>query len=185
MERPARADPANQRIGLRAWQSPSSTHQPIYVGTIRHKDAVYDGEHPAIVDQDTFDRVQSTMAQQGPQRRSATNHRDIHLLYGLLRDEAGHALSSTHETNHGKRYRYYVSRSGDEHARSIWRSSSTMIEPTANTHAARLVGTSRISFALACSLMACRRHEANHSGQANQSHKTCSQRFKTFGCWER
>lgn len=111
---------------------------PVYVGRIRHKTAVYDGEHPAIVDRGVFDRVQAMLTQRGPKRRSARNHRDIHLLYDLLRDDAGHALSSTHANNHGKRYRYYVSRSGDErsgehaekaNARAAWRLSSKMIEP--------------------------------------------------------
>jgi DNA invertase Pin-like site-specific DNA recombinase len=111
---------------------------PIYIGKIRHKDAVYDGEHLAIVDHGVFDRVQVMLTQQGPKRRSARSHRDIHLLHGLLRDEAGQALFSTHSTNHGKRYRYYVSRTDDgkesgqtdkRNLPTVWRLSSTMIEP--------------------------------------------------------
>ncbi|MCR6501292.1 recombinase family protein [Shinella sp. CPCC 101442] len=111
---------------------------PIYVGRIRHKDAVYDGEHPAIVDRVVFDQVQGMLTEQSPKRRSAKSHRDIHLLYGLLRDEAGKNLVSTHANSHGKRYRYYVSRTGDgkEHdqtdktnVRTVWRLSSTIIEP--------------------------------------------------------
>ncbi|WLR91687.1 recombinase family protein [Shinella zoogloeoides] len=111
---------------------------PIYVGRIRHKGAVYSGEHPAIVDEDVFNRVQAMLTQQSPKRRSAKSHRDIHLLYGLLRDDAGQTLASTHANNHGKRYRYYVSRAhnGKESGQTdktnlptVWRLSSTMIEP--------------------------------------------------------
>ena len=111
---------------------------PIYVGRIRHKDAIYEGEHPAIIDRQVFDRVQLMLTEQSPKRRSARSHRDVHLLYGLLQDEQGRALVSTHANNHGKRYRYYVSRSGDRKSeeradqpksQTVWRLSSAMIEP--------------------------------------------------------
>src|SRR4029079_7724554 len=34
---------------------------PIYIGKIRHKDLVHDGEHEAIIDRATFDAVQETL----------------------------------------------------------------------------------------------------------------------------
>jgi DNA invertase Pin-like site-specific DNA recombinase len=37
---------------------------PIYVGRLRHKDHIYDGLHDAIVDQETWDRVQHQLAAQ-------------------------------------------------------------------------------------------------------------------------
>ena len=35
---------------------------PIYIGKIRHKTAVYDGDHEALIDPDTFNRVQQLLA---------------------------------------------------------------------------------------------------------------------------
>jgi hypothetical protein len=35
---------------------------PVFIGKIKHKDAVYDGEHDPIIDHDTFDRVQANVA---------------------------------------------------------------------------------------------------------------------------
>lgn len=103
---------------------------PIYVGKIRHKDAVYDGEHEPIVDDDLFHQVQAALAIQAPNRRSATNTRDRHLLGGLLCDDRGRSLLLSHTQNHGRRYRYYASRPDDAEAKGIrWRLSSSMIEP--------------------------------------------------------
>lgn len=82
---------------------------PLYLGKLRHKDQVHDGEHEAIVDAATFAEVQQRLKDQGPDRRSSQSTRDVHLLGGVLYDETGDRLSPTHATNHGKRYRYYVS----------------------------------------------------------------------------
>ncbi|MGC4026322.1 MAG: recombinase family protein [Mesorhizobium sp.] len=82
---------------------------PVYLGKIRHRDKVYDGEHQPIIDQATFDRAQRLLAEQAPPRRSATNAGGNHLLTGLVFDEAGNLLRSMHANKKGKRYRYYVS----------------------------------------------------------------------------
>lgn len=82
----------------------------IYVGSIRHRDKIYDGEHHAIIDRDTFDEVQRLLKNQSPARQSKTNQRDGHLLTGILYDEAGDKLRAVHANKKGVRYRYYVSK---------------------------------------------------------------------------
>ncbi|MEM5473870.1 recombinase family protein [Hoeflea sp. AS60] len=82
---------------------------PIYVGKIRHKDAIYKGEQQPIIDPQLFETVRDLLATQAPDRGHATNLKDIHLLTGILFDETGDRLSPTHANRHGKRYRYYVS----------------------------------------------------------------------------
>ena len=42
----------------------------IYRGEITHKGAAYPGQHPAIVDQDLWDRVQATLAENRVERAS-------------------------------------------------------------------------------------------------------------------
>ena len=81
---------------------------PIYVGKVRHKKNVYDGEHEPIVDQDVFDRAQAVLAQRARERRVATNDGGQHLLAGILFSESGARLSPVFTSSHGKRYRYYV-----------------------------------------------------------------------------
>ncbi len=83
---------------------------PIYVGKIRHKDTLYDGEHPTIIGQEVFDQAQALLAAQAPVRRNKSNGNQAHLLTGLLVDEAGQKLRSVHANKHGVRYCYYVSR---------------------------------------------------------------------------
>lgn len=37
---------------------------PIYVGELRHRENVYDGEHDAIIDLDQFNQIQTLLASQ-------------------------------------------------------------------------------------------------------------------------
>jgi len=81
----------------------------IYVGSIRHKDRVYDGEHDAIIDRETFAEVQRLLRHQAPTRTSSSNQHDGHLLTGILFDAAGEKLRAVHANKKGVRHRYYVS----------------------------------------------------------------------------
>ncbi len=83
---------------------------PIYIGKIRHRDDVHEGEHEPIVDADTFAAAQQLLKEQSPRRRQSTNGKDVHLLTGILFDEAGDKLRSVHANKKGVRYRYYVSK---------------------------------------------------------------------------
>ncbi|RWN26106.1 MAG: recombinase family protein [Mesorhizobium sp.] len=83
---------------------------PIYIGKIRHKEQVYDGEHEPIIKSATFDEAQALLASQAPRRRSESNVTQAHLLTGLLFDEAAEKLRSVHANKQGVRYRYYVSK---------------------------------------------------------------------------
>ncbi len=46
---------------------------PLYAGDVRHKGATYPGQHPAIVDRETFAAVQQRLAQNATNRHSPTN----------------------------------------------------------------------------------------------------------------
>jgi DNA invertase Pin-like site-specific DNA recombinase len=81
----------------------------IYVGRIPHKDTSYPGQHPAIVDQELWDRVQQKLADQtnGPRRRARAAHPSM--LAGLVFDAQGQRMISMHACKGKRRYRYYVS----------------------------------------------------------------------------
>lgn len=83
---------------------------PVYIGRIKHKDAVYDGQHEAILSLELWNKVQTQMMQQTATERGVTKSRPIgNLLRGLLFDSVGNKYSPSF-TNKGKRqYRYYVS----------------------------------------------------------------------------
>ena len=104
---------------------------PIYVGKIRHRDQLHDGQHEPIVEPEVFAEAQALLASQAPQRRSATNGTGTHLLIGLVRDENGDVLRSVHANKNGTRYRYYVSKDkveGSDNALAGWRLPAAQLE---------------------------------------------------------
>lgn len=82
---------------------------PIYAGRIRHRDRIYDGQHPAIIEPAVWDDVQKRMATASVKGRGATNSARTSPLAGKLTDETGDRLTPSHANKKGVRYRYYVS----------------------------------------------------------------------------
>jgi site-specific DNA recombinase len=82
----------------------------VYVGKVRYKDEIHDGEQPALVDPDIFGRVQALLRSHGPVIGPPVRGRCVSLLKGLLRClPCGCAMTPAHTTRKGcKRYRYYV-----------------------------------------------------------------------------
>ena len=82
---------------------------PIYKGCVRHGDNIYPGQHEAIINNATFDHVQTSLENKSSSRRSQSNVTRPHLLTGLLFDETGDRMSPTHAAKKSRRYRYYIS----------------------------------------------------------------------------
>ncbi len=95
---------------------------PLYAGRIRHRGAVHDGQHPAIIDPEVWDRVQAQLQSDAARSRGGGCGQPTSAspLAGKLFDETGDRLTPTHtKTRSGKRLRYYVShrlvrRSGEQ-----------------------------------------------------------------------
>ncbi|MDX2276951.1 MAG: recombinase family protein [Hyphomonadaceae bacterium] len=102
---------------------------PIYRGVIRHKGKEYPGQHPAIIDQQTWAAAQAMMAPPGS-RASPTQPEG--LLLGKLFDDAGHAMAPTSTNKRSRRYRYYVSqpalRGAKNRAGSLWRIATSNLD---------------------------------------------------------
>ena len=81
---------------------------PIYVGEIGHKEARYPGQHPAIIDRETWDSVQAALRTNSQGHRTRANAKEPSLLAGLLVDQHGNRFAPSHAVKNGKRYRYYV-----------------------------------------------------------------------------
>jgi site-specific DNA recombinase len=83
---------------------------PIYTGKVRHHGKVYEGEHEAIVDEDTFGRVQQKLARQGPGVDSrGKRFRGQGILQGILRCKACDCgMTNSHSKKNNRRYRYYL-----------------------------------------------------------------------------
>jgi site-specific DNA recombinase len=82
----------------------------LYAGKVRYKDEIHDGEQPALIDADTFARVQALLRSHGPDVGPPSVHRFTALLKGLLRClPCGCAMTPSHTTRKGGlRYRYYT-----------------------------------------------------------------------------
>jgi len=87
----------------------------VYIGQVVHKGNSYPGEHAAIIDNETWDKVHAILTE-SPRKRAANTRADTPaLLKGLLYGPDGAAFSPTHTRKGGRLYRYYVSQSVLKH----------------------------------------------------------------------
>ena len=90
-----------------------------YIGEAVHKGASYPGEHDALIDRETWDRVH-VILQESPRKRAAQTRAETPaLLKGLLYGPDGAAFSPTHTRKDGRLYRYYVSQSVLKHGAGV------------------------------------------------------------------
>ncbi len=85
---------------------------PLYIGEIEHRGVRYPGQHPPLIDAATWDATQAQLAANNHENRVRTNAKSKSLLAGLIYDDVGNRLVSSHATKNGKRYRYYVTSEG-------------------------------------------------------------------------
>ncbi len=85
---------------------------PLYIGEIVHKDVKHSGQHPAIIDVKSWQAVQALLNENRNENRTRTNAKSQNLLAGLIYDQNGNRLVSTHANKAGKRYRYYITSEG-------------------------------------------------------------------------
>jgi site-specific DNA recombinase len=80
-----------------------------YIGKIKYKDEVHDGEHERIVPDDLFAKAQTLLHRNGHTGGRAVRNKHGALLRGLLRcAPCGCAMSHTYTAKGNRRYRYYV-----------------------------------------------------------------------------
>jgi DNA invertase Pin-like site-specific DNA recombinase len=86
-----------------------------YIGEAVHKGTGYAGEHERLIDQRTWEQVQSILQQSPRLRASNTRAETPALLKGMLYGPDGAAFSPTHTRKGDRLYRYYVSQSVLKH----------------------------------------------------------------------
>jgi DNA invertase Pin-like site-specific DNA recombinase len=82
---------------------------PIYIGQIRHKGTVHDGQHPPIVGTGIWDAVQQTLADNAARAKRRETAASPSPLAGKFTDETGDRMTPSHALRCGRRHRYYVS----------------------------------------------------------------------------
>lgn len=81
----------------------------VYIGEAVHKGESYPGEHEAIIDRGTRDKVHAILTDSPRTRAARTRAQTPALLKGLIYGPDGAAFSPSHTRKGGKLYRYYVS----------------------------------------------------------------------------
>jgi site-specific DNA recombinase len=80
-----------------------------YIGKVKYKDEVHEGEHEPIIDAEVFGRVQTLLARNGRSGGRAVRNKHGALLRGLLRCAAcGCGMSHSFTAKGSRQYRYYV-----------------------------------------------------------------------------
>ena len=100
----------------------------IYRGKIVNKGEYFDGEHPPIVSQPLWDDVQRLLAFNASGTSRRLKVRQPSLLVDLLIDGEGRAMTPSHATKPGKRYRYYVTRPDQLDGSPAWRAPAFDLE---------------------------------------------------------
>lgn len=118
---PERVDGAGRRTGGGAFARGhlyKLLGNPIYVGQLQHKGQVFAGQHPAIVDEATWQAVQERLAANHHEHRRKRAEA-AHLLTGRIWDAAGQPLVPSHTQKGSLRYRYYVARDAGPDGRRL------------------------------------------------------------------
>ncbi len=81
----------------------------LYLGEIDHKGEIFEGQHPALIDKETFERVQQIFESNNKGAKGLPLRTTYdYLLTGVLRCACGHALTtSAGNGSSGVRYHYY------------------------------------------------------------------------------
>jgi len=101
---------------------------PIYIGEIAHKGQLYPGQHPALIDTETWTAVQDRLATNARDHRRKAHATEPSLLAGVLVDARGERLNASHAVKKGRRYRYYVSTEAGTDRPQGWRLAAQQIE---------------------------------------------------------
>jgi site-specific DNA recombinase len=81
----------------------------VYAGKVRYKSEAHDGEQPALVDADTWRKVQALLQRNGRSGGGPGRNTQSFLLKGLLRCAAcGCGMTPSHTRRGTRRYRYYI-----------------------------------------------------------------------------
>jgi site-specific DNA recombinase len=102
----------------------------VYIGEVHHSGKWFKGEHEAILDRQTFERVQELLKSNINGRRIKASKSGA-LLQGRLFDDKGNRMGPSFSSKNGIRYRFYLStalRGRKDKAGSVRRISAPEIE---------------------------------------------------------
>lgn len=82
---------------------------PYYKGCVKHKDKIYPGEHEAIIDKTTWERVQTIFERRSkPEMRSKLSKTPSFSRELVWCEACNSLMKQTVKARHGLKYRYYT-----------------------------------------------------------------------------
>jgi site-specific DNA recombinase len=81
--------------------------KPLYIGKISYQGEIYQGEHEAIISEETFQKVQNILAENRPKWKMEKKAKHIGLLSGLLRCKACNCAMYYSYNIKASKYKYY------------------------------------------------------------------------------
>ena len=116
----------------------------VYIGKVRHKDQLYDGQHEAIVPEELFERVQRTISGNRG-KRGRPQERHLFTLDGLVRcGGCGAYMTPTFSYNPQKKlYSYYACTSRNHRGTQACETKPVPAEPLEQVIAERLIQLSK------------------------------------------
>ncbi|WP_353203996.1 recombinase family protein, partial [Sphingomonas sp.] len=100
----------------------------VHLGQMVHKGEHFAGEHAAIIDEDLWNAVQAKLQANASGTSRRLRSQQPSLLVGLVFDGEGRAMTPSHATKPGKRYRYYITRGDQFDDKPAWRVSAHDLE---------------------------------------------------------
>lgn len=82
----------------------------VYIGKIKHRDAIYEGEHDAIINMNMFEQVQALIASNNHDKATSASAKSPSLLAGLITDPDRRPMSPSRGQKGVRQYCYYVTR---------------------------------------------------------------------------
>jgi len=88
----------------------------LYTGKVNYKDELYNGLHEAIIDEDTFNKAQSILAENRIEHKPSKNEKVTGLLNNILRCKAcDTVMAHTYASKGNVKYRYYICTHAQKH----------------------------------------------------------------------
>jgi site-specific DNA recombinase len=133
---------------------------PAYAGRVRHKGELYRGEHPAIIDEEVYRRVQAVLQRNARQGGAPVRTQFGALLKGLLRCVCcDAAMTPAHTAKGGRRYRYYTCVAAQKRGRATCPAPSVPAAEVERVVVARLREAGRDPAVLTATVAAARRQD--------------------------
>jgi len=93
-------------------------NDPVYIGKVRYKSGIYDGQQPAIISEELFEAVQTILQANNISKTGYRQNENTFYLKGLVRcGSCRSSMSPSFSYSKGKKYYYYRCMVNNDHSK--------------------------------------------------------------------